>query len=126
MKAQRYLVYGCFILLAGSVSGCAGPERMLVVGAYYTALTEDGDPRLYFDDPHLGPVELGAPSVVGIAKSYVASYESETNCSLFPVDAATAKAARSGQIGPLTEATCKEKVFELTGDSLRLRSLIDF
>jgi hypothetical protein len=64
--------------------------------------------------------------MVGTVKGYVASFEGGGNdCHLFPADVATAEAARNGQIGPLTDATCKQKVFELIGDSLRIRSLIN-
>jgi hypothetical protein len=115
------------MLLFGNISSCSEPKRTLVAGHYYTAPTEDGDDRLYFDDSQLGPIEVGAPAIVGIAKGYVASCEGgENGCYLFPADAVTAEAARNGRIGPLADvAACERKVFQLTGDSLRIRSLIN-
>jgi hypothetical protein len=121
MKIGKALTSGYLIFFTAIMGSCTKQERTPIAGRYYTAPTEDGDERLYFDDPQLGPTELCAPSVVGMAKGYVASCDD--SCYLFPIAAATAEAARRSQLGPFTEAECKQKVFQLTADSLQLRSL---
>jgi hypothetical protein len=121
---EKGLVYCCLLLLAGSVGSCSEPEKTLLAGRYYTSCTEDGDPGLYFDDPQLGTTELEYASVVGVAKAYVA-YCGDS-CYLFSTSAITVEAARRSRIGPLTDvAACEQKVFQLTGDSLVIRSLIN-
>lgn len=120
---QNILGYCCLLLLLGSINSCSDPNKMPLAGHYYTTYSEDGDPLLYFDDPQLGPTKLGYTSAVGVAKGYVITVSD--SCYILPLHAATAEAARNGQIGPLTEAACEQKVLELTGDSLRLKSLLD-
>jgi|GEM_PF-5208824 len=121
MKTTNAVVSGCLVLVTGLVGSCARQDRTPLASRYYTAPTKDGDERLYFEDPQLGPTELGAPLAVGIAKGYVAFCDD--SCYLFPVAAATAEAARRAQLGPFTEAACRQKVFQLLGDSLQLQSL---
>jgi hypothetical protein len=104
-------------LIDSTTSSFLGPTKYPLVGNYYVELSEDGDPSLRFDDPQLGPVYLKYAVATGVAKDYVVTYGA--SCYLFPV-AATAEAARRARIGPLTEAACRQKVFQLTGDSLRL------
>ncbi|RZK27379.1 MAG: hypothetical protein EOO63_13535 [Hymenobacter sp.] len=113
----------CFLLLANGVVSCAESERTSLAGRYYSSYTEDGDTGLYFDDPQTGPIELKYSYAVGVAKGYVVSCGD--SCYLFPVAAETVEAARRAQIGPFTWAACKKKVFQLTGDSLELKSLIE-
>jgi hypothetical protein len=121
MKTQK--VVGFFLLLLmGGNSSCSDPNKEVIVGAYYTTFSEDGDPKFYFDDPQLGPVDFGYIGAVGTTKDYVVACGD--SCYLFPVAAATAEAARNSQIGPLAEDICKQKVFQLTGDSLELKAVI--
>jgi hypothetical protein len=124
MKTQKVLLCWCLLVLAGGAGSCTEPERTPLVGRYYSSYTEDGDPGLYFDDPQTGLIELKYSYAVGVAKDYVASCGD--SCYLFSAVAGTVKAARRAQIGPYTRNACEKKVFQLTGDSLQLRSLIEF
>jgi hypothetical protein len=126
MRMQKIMGYCCSLLLTGSLGGCSESERTPVAGRYYTSYSEDGDPGVYFDDAQQGATELEYASAVGVAKDYVVAHENKNENYLFPVAATTAEAARSARVGPLTDAACKQKLFQLTGDSLRLRSLINF
>jgi hypothetical protein len=118
MRLSVALLGSCLGLLVGSLSGCADVDKHPLAGRYYTTATEDGEPGLYFDDPHLGPTYLKEAISTGVAKSYVVTRWD--SCYLFPLAAATAEAARRGRIGPLTEASCKQRIYQLTGDSLHL------
>ena len=119
---------GCLlvsVLLLCITVSCSDPNKELVAGRYYTTYSEDGDPILYFDYPQLGIIKLDWPSLVGTAKGYVASCGD--SCYLFPAAAATAEVARRSRMGPFSNvAACKRKIFQLTGDSLKIKSLIDF
>jgi hypothetical protein len=126
MKMRRNIGYLiASLLLLCSASSCSDPNKELVAGRYYTTYSEDGDPILYFDDPQLGITKLDWPSWVGTAKDYVASCGD--SCYLFSAAAATAEAAHRSRIGPFPDvAACERKVFQLTGESLKIRSLINF
>jgi hypothetical protein len=113
------------VLLLSSTASCSDLNKELVAGRYYTTYSEDGYPILYFDDPQLGMTKLDWPSRVGTAKGYVASCGD--SCYLFSAAAATADAARHSRIGPFPDfAACRRKVFQLTGDSLKMKSLVEF
>jgi hypothetical protein len=118
MRLPAALLRGCFGLLVGSLSGCADVNKQPLAGRYYTTATEDGEPGLYFDDPQLEPTYLKEAMSTGVTKSYVVTRWDSWY--LFPLAAATAEAARRGRIGPLTEASCKQRIYQLTGDSLHL------
>jgi hypothetical protein len=123
MSLKKTAGYCWLMLLTGSISSCSEPERIPLAGHYYSTQSEDGEPRLYFDDPKHGPVYLKDAIATGVTKSYVvACWDS---CYLFPVAAATAEAAHRGQIGPFDEAACKQKVLQLTSDSLHLARVLD-
>ena len=122
MRLAIALLHGCLGLLMGSLSSCADVNKKPLAGRYYVTTSEDGDPRLYFDDPQLGPTYLQEAMATGVAKAYVvASWDS---CYIFPPAAATAEAARRARIGPLTEASCKQRIYQLTGDSLHLTRFV--
>jgi hypothetical protein len=112
----------CLFLLLVCSSGCSDPNRELIKGRYYTTFSEDGDPIFCFDDLQLGQVSFGYIGAVGQAKDYVVACND--SCYIFPMAAATAEFARRAQIGPLTENVCKQRMFQLTGDSLKLKAVI--
>lgn len=121
MRTRKLLGYCCLLLLAGS---CTESERTPLAGHYYSSYTEDGDTGLYFDDPQTGAIELEYAYRVGVAKGCVVSCGDSGY--LFPASANTVAEARRGQIGPLAADGCEQKVLQLTGDSLQLKSLVDF
>lgn len=115
---RKLLGYAAFLLLASSSGSCAGSDREPLTGRYFLAQTEDGDPMLYFDDPDQGVVVLASAMATGVGKGYIAACWD--SCYIFAATAASSEAARRSRIGPLTEAACQQKVFQLTGDSLQL------
>jgi hypothetical protein len=118
MRPAVALLGGCLGLLIGSLGGCADVNKQPLAGRYYTTASEDGEPGLYFDDPQLGPIYLQEAMATGVAKGYVVAFWD--SCYIFPPAAATAEAARRARIGPLTEASCKQRIYQLTGDSMHL------
>lgn len=122
MRPSVALLGGCLGLLIGSLSACADVNKQPLAGRYYITVSEDGDPGLYFDDPQLGPTRLQGAMATGVAKGYVvASWDS---CYIFSPAAASAEAARRARIGPLTEASCQQRIYQLTGDSLHLTRFV--
>lgn len=122
MRPSVALLGGCLSLLIGSLSGCADVNKQPIAGRYYITVSEDGDPGLYFDDPHLGPTRLQGAVATGVVKSYVVA--SGDSCYIFPPAMVTAEAARRARIGPLTEASCKQQLYQATGDSLHLTHFV--
>ena len=110
------------VLLAGLASGCLGPHNYPLAGRYYVELSADGEPDLWFDDPQLGPVYLRYAVATAVVKGYVVTCGD--SCYVFPAAAISAAAARRARLGPLTEAAARQKVLQLTGDSLRLELAI--
>ena len=100
------------------MSSCFGPTKHPLVGRYYIELSEDGEPSIYFDDPQQGGINLAYAVATGRSKGYLIACGNDYY--IFPLGAATLEDVRRAQLGPLTEAACKQKVFQLTGDSLHL------
>jgi len=122
MRPAVALLGGCLGLLIGSLIGCADVNKQPLAGRYYITMSEDDDPGVYFDDPQFGPTRLQAAVATGVVKGYVVA--SGDSCYIFSPAAASAEAARRARIGPLTEAGCKQRIYQLTGDSLHLTRFV--
>ncbi|WP_460608277.1 hypothetical protein [Hymenobacter terrigena] len=120
VKASKFLLYNTLLLSSCSLD--SQPKTEHLTEHYYTGLSVDGEPGLYFDDPKLGMVYLRFATYAGINKGYVAACGD--SCYILPVAASTVEAARHGQVVFLTQAAWKQEIFRLTGDSVKVESLL--
>jgi hypothetical protein len=88
-------------------------------GKYQLVATSDGNNFLYFEDPEAPAAEplLSGVSAVGTTATCLVVGKAGYYY-VFSLRQPTHEAARATQIGPLTKAALRPKLYQVTGDSM--------